>query len=127
MSYRTKVSGEIKFEPAIAGPIAATTLGPVQFDGARRPVYGLHAKLGEQVMPVAKAIVSSGREWRDEEELLEHLDALLSIVNLYNDGEDTITGYLECQGEEAGDLWRVYVRNGQAVRVDPKIVWPDEP
>ena len=38
----------------------------------------------------------------------------------------TFTGRLECEGEENTDLWRVIVRNGRAVRVEPRIVWPDE-
>lgn len=36
------------------------------------------------------------------------------------------SGRLECEGEENTDMWRVIVRNGRAVRVEPRIVWPDE-
>jgi hypothetical protein len=35
-------------------------------------------------------------------------------------------GLLECEGEENTDMWRVAIRNGRAVRVDPEIVWPNE-
>ena len=125
MSYDIKISGMIKFQPPIFGPIATTTLGPVQFDGARRSVFGLHA--APSSVASAGAIVSSGQERPTEDEILEHVGALVSFLRGYTDGEPVFTGYLECQGEETGDLWRVYVRNGQAVRVDPKIVWPDEP
>lgn len=39
----------------------------------------------------------------------------------------TFTGRLECEGEENSDMWRVVVREGRrAVRVEPRIVWPDE-
>lgn len=38
----------------------------------------------------------------------------------------TFTGRLECEGEENTDLWRVVVRDGRAVKVTPRIVWPDE-
>ena len=38
----------------------------------------------------------------------------------------TFTGRLECEGEENTDIWRVVVRDGRAVRVEPRIVWPDE-
>lgn len=120
MSYNIKISGQIKFEPAVAAPIAAATLGPVQFDGARTSVFASHAV-------IATAIVPAGLDRPDEDEILAGVEALVAIVNVYSDDDGaTFTGYLECQGEEAGDLWRVYVRNGQAVRVDPKIVWPDE-
>ncbi|WP_055588668.1 DUF6205 family protein [Peterkaempfera griseoplana] len=36
------------------------------------------------------------------------------------------TGRLNCEGEEAGDLWRVVVRDGRATKVEPRIVWPDD-
>lgn len=38
----------------------------------------------------------------------------------------TFNGRLDCEGEETGDLWRVVIRDGRAVRVEPRIVWPDE-
>jgi hypothetical protein len=38
----------------------------------------------------------------------------------------TFTGRLDCEGEENTDMWRVVVRDGRAVRVEPRIVWPDE-
>lgn len=36
------------------------------------------------------------------------------------------TGRLDCEGERTGDLWRVVIRDGRAVKVEPRIVWPDE-
>lgn len=36
------------------------------------------------------------------------------------------TGRLECEGEENTDLWRVVIRNGRAVKVEPQIVWPED-
>ncbi|WP_327066831.1 DUF6205 family protein [Kitasatospora sp. NBC_01302] len=36
------------------------------------------------------------------------------------------SGRLECAGEENTDLWRVVIRDGKAVRVEPRIVWPDD-
>jgi Family of unknown function (DUF6205) len=39
----------------------------------------------------------------------------------------TFTGRLDCEGEENTDMWRVVIRDGRrAVRVEPRIVWPDE-
>jgi hypothetical protein len=35
-------------------------------------------------------------------------------------------GRLECEGEENTDIWRVVIRDGRAVKVEPRIVWPDE-
>lgn len=38
----------------------------------------------------------------------------------------TFTGHLHCEGEENADIWRVAIRDGRAVKVEPRIVWPDE-
>lgn len=38
----------------------------------------------------------------------------------------TFTGRLECEGEENTDLWRVVIRDGKAVKVEPRIVWPED-
>lgn len=37
----------------------------------------------------------------------------------------TLSGRFDCEGEEAGDLWRLVVRDGRAVQVKPQIVWPE--
>lgn len=36
------------------------------------------------------------------------------------------SGRLECEGEDNSDMWRVVIRNGRAVKVQPRIIWPDE-
>ena len=36
------------------------------------------------------------------------------------------SGRLDCEGEESADLWRVVIRDGRAVKVEPRIVWPDD-
>jgi hypothetical protein len=38
----------------------------------------------------------------------------------------TFTGRLDCEGDEAGDPLRIVIRNGKAIRVDVKLIWPDE-
>lgn len=47
------------------------------------------------------------------------------IVDILGDGY-TYSGYIELNGEESGDLWRIYIRQGKAVEVQPQIVWPEE-
>lgn len=37
----------------------------------------------------------------------------------------TFSGQFDCEGEEAGDLWRLVVRDGRAMQVKPQIVWPE--
>lgn len=53
--------------------------------------------------------------------LIEHLQL---IVDQWGEGR-TFTGRIECSGPEGHDLWGVIVRDGRAVRVEPRIVWPD--
>lgn len=36
------------------------------------------------------------------------------------------TGRLDCEGEENTDLWRVVIRDGRAVKIKPRIVWPED-
>lgn len=38
----------------------------------------------------------------------------------------TFTGRLDCEGEENADMWRVVIRDGRAVRVEPRITWPED-
>lgn len=38
----------------------------------------------------------------------------------------SFTGRLDCEGEENTDLWRVIVRDGRALRIEPRIVWPED-
>lgn len=37
----------------------------------------------------------------------------------------TFSGRFDCEGEEAGDLWRLVVRDGRATKVEPQIIWPE--
>ena len=37
----------------------------------------------------------------------------------------TFSVRFDCEGEEAGDLWRLVVRCGRAAKVEPQIVWPE--
>lgn len=53
--------------------------------------------------------------------IVEHLQELLT---LHGEGR-TFSGYIEAEGEESGDLWRLTVRDGQATKIKPSIVWPD--
>ena len=36
------------------------------------------------------------------------------------------TGCIEGDGQDQGDVWRLYVRNGRVVKIEPTITWPEE-
>lgn len=71
---------------------------------------------------------------RDAIAIIPDEDADTSARTLLNDVEaivtaypkHTFTGYLQCEGEENEDIWRVVIRNGHAKRVDAMIVWPED-
>ena len=48
-------------------------------------------------------------------------------VQQYSDEnpDHAVSGRFDCEGEETGDLWRLEIHDGQAVKVKPRIVWPD--
>lgn len=53
------------------------------------------------------------------------VEAVQGIVDRWAPTGRTFGGYLECEGEEAGDLWRLAVVDGRATRIEPRIIWPD--
>lgn len=53
--------------------------------------------------------------------IVEHVQ---DLVDRFGDSH-TFSGYISAEGEEAGDLWRLYVIGGNATRVEPTITWPE--
>lgn len=51
----------------------------------------------------------------------DHVKDMVKLSTLYQD----ILFTLEGEGEESGDLWRAYFKNGKHVRNTAKIVFPD--
>jgi hypothetical protein len=54
-----------------------------------------------------------------------HDDEVGEVFKFMDPGGHEFTGRLDCAGEETGDLWRLEVHDRQAVKVTPRIVWPD--
>jgi hypothetical protein len=67
----------------------------------------------------AEAIQSAGYETQGRTAEAE----LRAIVKEFGEGR-TFTGYLNMEGEENTDMWRLVVRNGVVERVDAVITWP---
>lgn len=53
------------------------------------------------------------------------VEELQELVDAVGPGY-TFTGRIDCSGEEAGDLWRLAVVDGNATKIEPRLVWPDE-
>jgi hypothetical protein len=53
--------------------------------------------------------------------IVEHVQ---EIVDMFGDNHE-FSGYINAEGEETGDLWRLYVLNGTATAIKPEIIWPE--
>jgi hypothetical protein len=124
MAYETSFSGEIRIDPPIpAEALEGTGFTPDRHNGmdvtlriSEIPVDGVPGAYRRMAVAVVPAMTRfSGYD------IVEHLQRLLS---LFGEGR-TFTGRFDCAGEEAGDLWRLEVHDGRAVKVEPRIVWPD--
>lgn len=121
MGYYTRFSGEI----AILPPLTWTEIknGP--------DLQDLHLRIDEDVEEtsvgriirvMADAVVPVQEDSYKGYGIVEELQAL---VNAHKSLHHFV-GYISAEGEDAGDLWRLAVKDGKAVKVKPRIVWPDE-
>lgn len=123
MGYNTSVSGEIRIEP----PLSWREFKDSPFAGRDKDVT-LHVEAetvdtedGPLMRKTAVALVPT---WEDSYKAYYLVEHVQEAIDAFPDR--TFTGRLECEGEENADLWRVVVRDGRAVKVTPRIVWPDE-
>jgi hypothetical protein len=123
MGYNTSVTGEIRIEP----PLTWREFKDSPFVGDSKDV---RLRVEAETVDtddgplMRKTAVALAPAWEDSYKaynLVEHVQQAIDAFPGH-----TFTGRLECEGEENADLWRVTVRDGRAVRVEPRIVWPDE-
>jgi hypothetical protein len=128
MGYYTRFSDEIRIEPPLTwaefkdSPWLSDQYGGVTF---RIDVEITEEDTDEGTVTVtrktATAIVPVTTE---ETKFYGIVDDVESIVKTFPDR--TYTGYISAEGEDSGDIWRIAVKDGHAVKVTPRIVWPDE-
>ncbi|MZF56897.1 hypothetical protein GTX53_24215 [Streptomyces sp. SID5594] len=138
MGYRTNVTGEFAITPPLTwgeiknGPFTtAMALGKaVRLYMASAHDYDLALRVNEEsvettegtlVRRTAAALVMREIDDYRERNLVEQVQEIIDAFPGH-----TFTGRLDCEGEENTDLWRVVVREGRALRVEPRIVWPDD-
>ncbi len=129
MSYRTHVTGEF----AIAPPLTWTEFKDSQFAPhnitepydpdviLRVAEESVDTEDGPLLKRTATALVMREIDEYNSRNLLAQVQKAIDSFPGH-----TFTGRLDCEGEGNADLWRVVVRNGRAVKVEPRIVWPDE-
>ena len=125
MGYRARFSGEITVTPPLSWEIIKY---PTR---VRRGLQDLRIRLHEEVtdtaegqykvitgIAVAPAVAGEAYAGYDM------VDELQALVDAYGKSHQ-FSGHIEAIGDE-GDQWRLMVRDGKAVQVYPRVVWPDE-
>jgi hypothetical protein len=123
VSYNTRVDGEIRIEPPLTwrdfkdSPFFSNKKD-VTFRVDEEPVT---TDDGPLIRKTAVALVPTWEDSYKAYNLVAHVQEAIDAFPKH-----TFTGRLECEGDENTDLWRVIIRDGRAVKVQPRIVWPDE-
>jgi hypothetical protein len=130
MGYYTSVEGEIAIEPPLVWSEFKDSRFNSQsldsYDGMSNIKLRIHEETvdtdeGQLVRFTATALVPAWGESSNYYHLVEHVQAAIDSFRGH-----TFSGRFECSGEEPGDLWRLVIREGRAVKVKPQLVWPDE-
>lgn len=129
MGYITHVRGEFTITPPLAWPeIKDSPFSPLSPAGDNR--LELVLRIDEETVDTDDGTLlrrtASALVMVEIDEYRAHhlLDVVQRAVDSFPG--HTFTGRLECEGEENTDIWRVIVRGHRAVKVQPRIVWPDE-
>jgi hypothetical protein len=129
MGYITHVRGEFAITPTLTwNEFKDSKFAPHNLESSYNPSLALRVDEdtvdtdeGPLLRRTATALVMRDideyRAYSLLEEVQEAVDAFPGHV---------FAGRLECEGEENTDIWRVIIRDGRAVRVEPRITWPDE-
>jgi hypothetical protein len=124
MGYYTQYSNEIEITPPIPYGKVKDTPFIVKDDG----FWGYTGKdvmfdISEDIegKRFARAIVPVQEDEYKGYNIVEHVQ---EIVDMFGDSHN-FSGYLNAEGEETGDLWRLYVINGRATAIKPTITWPE--
>ena len=120
MGYYTRFEGEISIVPPLTW--AEIKKGPGLQDLRLRTVEDVEETAEGHVTRVtADAVVPITEDSYKGYSIREELQALAKAHKSHQ-----FTGYISAEGEDAGDLWRLAVKDGKAVQIRPRIVWPDE-
>ena len=128
MGYLTYVEGEITISPEI--PWGEVKNSPFLPGENGWPDRDLALRIQEEVIETHEgtltrrsAVAVAGANLLTEDrykayEIEAHLQELLDCLG----NGRTFNGYLEGSGEDSGDMWRLYVRDGKATKVKVQLV-----
>lgn len=129
MGYYTSVDGEIRIQPPLTWAeikdspfLPGSPNDKTEYDvRLRADEETIDTDEGQLVRKTCSVLLPRWDDSFKAYHLVEHVQAVIDAFP-----GRTFTGRLDCEGEETGDLWRVVVRDGRALKVEPRIVWPDE-
>jgi uncharacterized protein DUF6205 len=120
----TSVTGEIHIQP----PLTWSEFKDSPFLDSDDLDVKLHVEQetadtpdGVLTRKTATALVPRWEDAYKAYHLIEHVQRAIDAFPGH-----TFSGRLKCEGEENTDMWRVVVRDGRAVKVEPRIIWPDD-
>ena len=127
MGYTTSFNGELTITP----PLTFTELEAIPFreDRAKDKRLDVKVRVDEETVTTPDGVLTRRTgvalltTWEDE---MRGYD-IVENVQLFLDTHPghTLTGRMDAEGEQAADLWRLEIQHGRAVKVTPRIVWPD--
>lgn len=127
MGYITSFDGEFAIEPPLTwAEVRSSDFSPEHFDDNRLDVKirveetEVDTDDGLVIKRSGVALVPAYEDEMKGYNIVEHVQRFIDA----HPGH-ALTGRLDCEGKEAGDLWRLEVHEGRAVKVTPRIIWPD--
>lgn len=129
MSYTTRVTGEFTISP------------PLAWNEFKDSPFSPHTQALDDELELVLRVDETTVQTDDGPLLRRTASALLMkeideyrarhLLQVVQQAVDafpghTFTGRLECEGDDNADMWRVVVRDGRAIKIEPRIVWPDE-
>jgi hypothetical protein len=128
MGYYTSFSGEISIEPPLTwAEIRNSEWLP---DIAINKNHSVKLRIEETTVETdegtmtrrsALAVVPLSDSQYKGYNVIEDVQALIAKHSGHQ-----FSGRFDCEGEDAGDLWRLVVRDNRVTKVEPQIVWPDD-
>lgn len=128
MGYLTQVTGEIQITPPLTWKEIQEKGYQLGFPEECWTSVQVHIHEEEQntdegvlTRRTGITLIPACSEPYKAHSLVQHVQ---KIIDTFPGHE--FTGYLECDGDETGDLWRLYVKHREAYKVLPTIIWEED-
>jgi len=129
MGYTTRVEGQFYITPPLTWPeFRDSRFAPDNLENSYTP--SLVFRVDEDTVDTDEGVLvrrtATALVMREIDEYRAYglLEEVQEAVDAFPGHE--WAGRLNCAGEGNLDAWRVLIRDGRAVRVEPRITWPDE-